>query len=167
LISIFIFCPNVALRFPQSVLMEESSTARRNQVDLLNSQQSIMKSSSDIPLNRTPTSSHSEPHYNYHRVMPPALYKSISSNIPPPHYPSRWAVHQTRPWRYPSSSTTRPVGLPYSISQQSLNSRAGCQCQCDSIRKQVSRSVSLFRKYMTVFMCLEKGEFLPSLFCKR
>lgn len=133
----------IPYRFPQSVLMEESSTARRNQVDLLNSQQSIMKSSSDIPLNRTPTSSHSEPHYNYHRVMPPALYKSISSNIPPPHYPSRWAVHQTRPWRYPSSSTTRPVGLPYSISQQSLNSRAGCQCQCDSIRKQSGEGSSM------------------------
>jgi hypothetical protein len=147
--------------------MEESSNARRSQLDLFNSQPSMMKSSSDIPLNRAPTPSHSELHYNSHRVVPSVLYKSISSNMLPPHYPSRGTVHQTRPWRYPSSSTTRPVGLPYSISQQSLISRAGCQCQCDSFRKQVSRFVSLFRKHVAVFLCLEKGELLPSLLRKR
>jgi len=126
--------------------MEELSTARRSQLDLSNSHPSMMKSSSDIPLNRTPTPSHTELHYNSHRVIPSVLYKSVSSNILPPHYPSRGAVHPTRPWRFPINSTTRPVGLPYSISQLSLNSRTGCQCQCDSIRIQVSCFVSLFRK---------------------
>jgi hypothetical protein len=127
----------------------------------------MTKSSSDTPLNRTPTPSQLELHYNSHRVMPSVLYKSISGNIPPPHYHSRGVVHPTRPWRFPNSSTTRPVGLPYSISQQSLNSRAGCQCQCESIRIQVSRLVSLFRESSIVLFCLEKGEFLPSLFRNR
>jgi hypothetical protein len=142
----FAFCSDGTLRSPPNVLMEELSTTRRSQVDLLISHPSMMKSSSDIPLNRTPTPSQTELYYNSHRVMPSVLYKSISSNIPPPHYHSRGAVHPTRPWKFSSSSTTRPVGLPYSISQQSLNSRTGCQCQCDSIRIQVSSFVSFFRK---------------------
>jgi hypothetical protein len=163
------FCSDCTVRSSPSAVMEELSTARRSQVDLPNSHPSMMKSSSDIPLNRTPTPSHSELHYNSHRVMPPLLYKSISSNFPPPHYQSRGAVHPTRPWRFPSSSssTTRPVGLPYSISQQSLNSRTGCQCQCESIRIQVSRLISLFWKNAIVLFCLEKGQFLPSLFRSR
>ena len=165
--SIFIFCSDCALRSPPSVLMEELSTARRSQMDLLNSHPSMMKSSSDIPLNRTPTASHSELHYNSHRVMPSVLYKSISSNIPPPHYHSRGSFHPTKPWRFPSSSTTRPVGLPYSVSQLSLNSRTGCQCQCDNIRKHVSCFVSLCRKSVIVLLCLEKCEYLPSFFGKR
>ena len=151
--------------------MEELSTARRSQVDLLISHRSMMKSSSDIPLNRTPTPSQTELHYNSHRVMPSVLYKSISGNIPPPHYHSRGGVHQTRPWRFLSSSTARPVGLPYSISQQSLNSRSGCQCQCDSVRIQVSRfffflvsekynCTSLLRKekVSSSFLCFAAGE---------
>ena len=150
LISIFTFCSDCTLRSPPSALIEELSTARRSQVDLLSSHPSMMKSSSDIPLNRTPTPSQTELHYNYHRVMPPMLYKSVSSNILPPHYHSRGGVHPARPWRLLSSSTTRPVGLPYSISQQSLNSRTGSQCQCDSIRIQVSRFISLFRKSIIV-----------------
>jgi len=141
--------------------MEELSTNRRSQVDLSNSHPPMMKSSSDIPLNRTPTPSHTELHYNSHRVMPSVLYKSISSNMLPPHYHSRGAVHPTRPWRFPISSTTRPVGLPYSISQLSLNSRTGCQCQCDSIRIQVRCFGSLFRKTIIVLlMCV-----IPGVFC--
>jgi hypothetical protein len=129
------FCSNISLRSPPSVL--------RTQMDIVNSQPSVLKSCSDIPLTRTSTASHSEFHYTSHRVRPPGLYKSMSSNnIPPPPatlHPARWTNTQ-RPLRYPSSSSTRPMGLPYTISQQSLNSQ--CQCQCDCSRKQVSYVVS-------------------------
>ncbi|KDR20115.1 uncharacterized protein LOC110829337 isoform X2 [Zootermopsis nevadensis] len=133
-------------RYPPSVL-EESSISRRSQIDLLNSQQSVLKSSCEIPMTRTLTPSNSEPYYTSHRAIPIGLYKSMSSNnIPPPvvpYYPGRITQLQMRPWRYPSSSVARPVGLPYSISQQSLNSRVGCQCQCDSNRKQSGEGSSL------------------------
>jgi hypothetical protein len=123
-------------------------------MDLINLQPSVPRSC-EIPLNRAPTPSHSEPYYTSHRPLPHVLYKSMSSNnilpTPAPFYCSRGALQQMRPWRYPSSSTTRPVGLPYSISQQSLSCRAGCHCQCDCSRKQVSDFQSLFEKQMSCF----------------
>jgi hypothetical protein len=165
-IWIFIFRSNIAPRLPPNILQEESSISRRSQMDLLNSQPSVLRSSCEIPLNRAPTPSHSELHYTSHRALPHVLYKSMSSNnIPPPpapFYSGRGTPQQMRPWRYPSSSTTRPVGLPYSISQQSLSCRAGCHCQCDSSRKQVSDFHSLFRKQVscfTFFIYSKTGEF--------
>lgn len=137
----------ISCRLPPNVLQEESSISRRSQVDLLNSQPSVPRSSCEIPLSRAPTPSHSESYYNPHRPLPHVLYKSMSSNniLPPPAplYFSRGTPQQMRPWRYPSSSTTRPVGLPYSISQQSLSCRAGCHCQCDCSRKQSGEGSSL------------------------
>lgn len=127
-------------------------------MDLLNSQPSVPRSSCEVPLNRAPTPSHSESYYTSHRPLPHVLYKSMSSNnilpTPPPFYSSRGTLQQMRPWRYPSSSTTRPVGLPYSISQQSLSCRAACHCQCDGSRKQVSDFQSLFGKQMSYFTFL-------------
>jgi hypothetical protein len=135
-------------------------------MDLLNSQPSVPRSSCEIPLSRAPTPSHSESYYTSHRPLPHVLYKSMSSNniLPPPAhvYSGRGTLQQMRPWRYPSSSTARPVGLPYSISQQSLSCRAGCHCQCDCSRKQVSDFHFLFGRQMscfTFFIYSKTGEF--------
>jgi len=134
----------MTLRFCPSVL-EESAISRHSQMDLSNSQSSVPRSSCEIPVNRAPTPSHSEIHSTSHRALPLALYKSMSSNNirppPPTYYTGRATVQHTRQWRHPNSSTVRPIGLPYSISQQSLSSRVCCQCQCDSNRKQVCHSV--------------------------
>jgi hypothetical protein len=132
-------------------------------MDLVNSQPSAMKSSCELPLSRAPTPSHSEPHYTSHRPPSTGLYKSASSNnIPSPvhYYPGRGGQLPTRPWRYPSSSVSRPVGVPFSISQQSLSSRVACQCQCDGSRKQVSFFVLLPWKWPKsfYFFVSEKGE---------
>jgi hypothetical protein len=138
-------------------------------MDLLNSQSSVQRSSCELPPNRAPTPSHSEMYYTSQRTLPYALYKSMSSNniVPPPapFYSGRATPQHLKPWRYPSSSTTRPVGLPCSISQQSLSCRAGCHCQCDSSRKQVSDFHSCLRSRSAASLATVSG--FASAFEKR